>query len=396
MSAAIGYVTGTGTASSLADPLVRAYWSDKLHQESLNDLFWTARGMVASLTAGETDDEDALKRMAAAPLISIDDFDTKRTQRVRLALMKQLIRNRGLADRAASSGGIAAATFGVTTMIAAEEVLDLYDTEVLVEQYKHATAFDTPEIQDLRTSFRMDRLARTALSTWMTDQKEELVNDAFEDGYAAHVIRAGLASAVTHPNKTYAGAGTSDETVGNDGTLSLALLRKLYAKARHHTHTVSAVAYDNPLNPIKIGGGEYFALCAPAFALNDLMADPTFRQTMERVLPRGEDHPLLTRAAVVIEGICVHEYNRVRHPTSGAERLNKYHLPFLGAKAIVIANASKPRLVIRKEDEYEDRYGVGIKWIGGTRRVDFSNSADTVDLLNQSSIMATVFASSTL
>lgn len=395
MSAAIGYVTGSGTASSLADPLVRAYWSDKLHQESLQDLFWTERGMVAQLTSAETEDEDALKRMAAAPLISIDDFDTKRTQRVRLALMRQLIRNRGLTNRAAASGGIAAATFGVTTMVGAEEVLSLYDTEVLVEQYKHATAFDTPDIQDLRTSFRMDQLSRTALSTWMTDQKEELVNDAFEDGYAAHVIRAGFTSAVTHPNKKYAGAGSSDETVSNDGTLSLAFIRRLYALARHNLFTDANGTYDNPLNPISINGGEYFALTAPAFAINDLCADPAFRQTMERALPRGVDHPLLTRASVVAEGVCIHEYNRVRHPTSGDGRLNKYHCQFMGAKAIVLANASKPRLVVRKEDEYEDRYGVGIKWVGGTRRCDYQDQGDTYTL-NQSSIMATVFASSTL
>lgn len=395
MSSPIGYVTGSGSATSLTDPLVRAWWSDKLHQQSINDLFFTDRGMTARLAAGETDDDDALKRMAGAPLISIDDFETKRTQRVRLALMRQLTRNTGLTDRSAASGGLNAATFGPATMVGNEEVLDLYDTEVIVELYKHATAFDSPEIQDLRTSFRMDRLARTALGTWMTDQKEELVIDAFEDGYASHIIRATLASAVPHPNKFYGGAASSDATVGNDGTLTLALLRRMYAKAKHQVLTVSSVDYPNPINPLKIAGGEYYGLLAPAFAINDLDADPTFRQSLERVLPRGMDHPLLTRANFCVEGIAVHEYNRVRKPTSGADRANQYHLIFLGAKAIVLANASKPRLVVRKEDEYEDRYGVGIKWVGGTRRADFSNAGDTVTM-NQSSMMWTVWASSVL
>ena len=46
MSAPIGYSTGTGTATSLADPLVKILWSDKLHKETLDELFFNSRGLM--------------------------------------------------------------------------------------------------------------------------------------------------------------------------------------------------------------------------------------------------------------------------------------------------------------------------------------------------------------
>ena len=56
----------------------------------------------------------------------------------------------------------------------------------------------------------------------------------------------------------------------------------------------------------------------------------------------------------------------------------------LGADAIVCGNASEPRLVRRKEDEYEDRYGVGIKQVFGCARADFFHINNN-DNINQSS-----------
>lgn len=390
MSSPIGYVTGSGSATSLSDPLVRAYWSDRLHVESIAELYFTARGMSARMGSPESDDGDPEVRLAGVPLVIIDDLKTKRTQRVRMALQRQLTRNRGLTNR---SGSLNSATYGPATMVGNEELMDLYDMEVIVELLKHATAFDTPEIQDLRTSFRMEELARTALGTWMTDQKEESVVDAFEEGNAAHVVAATLASAVTHPNAFYAGAATDDASLQATDTLSAATIRRMYAGARHHRP--SGLSTDVPFQPLKVEGGEYFALLAPAYVLNDLNADPVYRQTQERVLNRGTDHPLLTRAQATFEGVCIHEYNRVRKPTSGGNQAHVYHLIFLGAKALVMANATKPTLVLRKEDEYGDRFGVGIKCVFGVGRTDYQNAGNTVTI-NQSSARWSVYSAASV
>jgi hypothetical protein len=67
----------------------------------------------------------------------------------------------------------------------------------------------------------------------------------------------------------------------------------------------------------------------------------------------------------------------------------------LGASSLVFGNAGKPRLVRRKEDEYEDRYGVGIKLVFGCARSDFYHINNN-DKINQSSAQWSVFANSTI
>ncbi len=370
MSAAIGYVTGSGSATSLSDPLVKILWSDKLHVQTLNELFFTERGM----TAPEQGDEETFERRPAAPIIVKDDFSKSRGQRIRLALRLQLTSN---SDRSSLDSH----TYSSETMVGNEEVMELYDMECLVELLKNATAFDTPEIQSLRTNFRMDVQARDALGDWMRDQKEEGINDAFVDGNAAHVIATTLKSSDTHPNIKY---GVSSDNSSNDDldagdTLSVALLRRMYGWARQ-----------NKINPVRDEGQEAYCLLAPVSAVNDLDADSEYRDSMNNAGPRAWNNPMFSRAEKKFGGVFVHEYERLRSPTH-ANSANIFQCMLIGAHSVVLGNADKPRLVRRKEDEYEDRYGVGIKHIFGCARADFVDRTDATTI-NQSSAQWNVWA----
>lgn len=384
----MAYVTGTASAT-LADPLIKILYSEDLHMETLDELWFTKAGM----TKRETGNEEAFDRKASAPIIIKDEFGKERGQRIRLALQKQLKANRA-GDTASGAGsgnlattnlrsndatnGIRAKTYGSTSMIDAEEVMELYDLEVVVEQYKHATAFDTPGIQDLKTNFRMDDRARNALQVWLKDQKEEAIVDALSDGNAAHVIRSGLKSATAHPNQDNVGstASVAQGSLTSSHTLSTAELRRMWAKLSV-----------NNINPIQVDGQECYALLAPVQCVNDLDADSDYRNAFQHAAPRSSDNPLFTRASHKYAGIYVHEYNRCRNNwVSSASEANEFQLPLLGSDAIVLGNASEPVLVNRKEDAYGDKYGVGIKCIFGAARADFQNTGDSVTL-NQSSYL---------
>ena len=117
------------------------------------------------------------------------------------------------------------------------------------------------------------------------------------------------------------------------------------------------------------------------------MNDSDIKTTYQNAFTRtgaGSDNPLFSRAEIIFEGIAVHEYNRVRVPGSGTNAASTRRNIVLGADALICGNASEPRLVRRKEDAYEDRYGVGIKQIFGCARADFAAAANN-DTLNQSS-----------
>ena len=374
------FTTGTANLNAtgtLSDPLINILFSQKLHVETQSELFFNQRGLMKKEDGGE----DTFERRADSPIIVKDEFAKERGQRIRLALRKQLttgLTDAVTADRDHASTGLPAATFGTTTMIGAEESMNLYDLEVVVELMKHAVGFATPEIQDLRTPFKMEQEAASALRDWLTAQYEESILDAHYDGNAAHVVRAGYAAAVTHPRQVWGGDATQQSEIAAADVLNADALRRTYENLRV-----------NNVNPIKTSDGkEMYVLLAHVYAISDLMADSDIKSTYQNAYTRtaaGADNPLFSRAEIIFEGIAVHEYNRIRRPVGSAnDAPSTMRNIVLGSDAIICGNASEPRLVRRKEDEYEDRYGVGIKQVFGCARADFSHINNNTTL-NQSS-----------
>ena len=369
------FTTGTGSATSLADPLVNILFSQKLHIETQDELWFNQRGLMKKEDGGE----DTFERKSDSPIVVKDEFGKERGQRIRLALRKQLTTNVGLSDRDGSGTGanvLNQYTFGISSMIDQEENMNLYDMEVVVELMKHAVGFATPELQDLRTPFKMEQEAASALRDWLAGQYEESILDAHYEGNAAHVIKSGFASATAHPRVIWSNNATAQSDISNDDLLSAADLRKVYESMRI-----------NNINPLKVDGKEMYVLLAHVYSISDLMNDSDIKNTYQNAFSRtaaGSDNPLFSRAEVIFEGIAVHEYNRVRVPGSGTNAASTRRNIVLGADALICGNASEPRLVRRKEDAYEDRYGVGIKQIFGCARADFQHINNNVTL-NQSS-----------
>ena len=369
------FTTGTGSATSLADPLVNILFSQKLHIETQDELWFNQRGLMKKEDGGE----DTFERKSDSPIVVKDEFGKERGQRIRLALRKQLTTNVGLADRDGAGTGATVLnqyTFGISSMIDQEENMNLYDMEVVVELMKHAVGFATPELQDLRTPFKMEQEAASALRDWLAGQYEESILDAHYEGNAAHVIKSGFASATAHPRVIWSNNATEQGDISNDDLLSAADLRKVYESMRI-----------NNINPLKVDGKEMYVLLAHVYSISDLMNDSDIKNTYQNAFSRtaaGSDNPLFSRAEVIFEGIAVHEYNRVRVPGSGTNAASTRRNIVLGADALICGNASEPRLVRRKEDAYEDRYGVGIKQIFGCARADFQHINNNVTL-NQSS-----------
>ena len=191
----MAFVTGAGSTAGLADPLVNILFSSKMHVETQGELFFNKAGLMKKEDGGE----DPYNRKADSPIVVKDEFGKERGQRIRLALRKALDRNvTGVTDRDGSGTGSTVLnqyTFGTTSMIDQEESMVLNDMEVVVELMKHAVGFDTPELQDLKTNFRMEQEAAGALADWLTGQYEESILDALYEGNAAHVIKSGFASA---------------------------------------------------------------------------------------------------------------------------------------------------------------------------------------------------------
>lgn len=358
----MSYVTGT----AIGNNLTVISFSSKLHRETQTRMFFNEAGMVRP----DTGDEDSFTRKAGTPIVSQEMLNGKRAQEVRVGLQLQLTRNR---SATVGTRSINQYTYGTGNMIDQEEVLALSNFKAFVEQMKHATAFDVPEIQDLRTEFKMTAVAANALADWCAAEIEESRLDAIYDRYSAHVVATSLASASDPPanNQQWANRKADDAALGGSDRLTAAELRRMYA-----WFTV------NNINPIRYQGGEYAILLCHTYNYMDLWADTEFQNSMQNGWQRAskpEDNPIFSGANAVFANICIHQYNRIR--TSGTNA-NVRRCILLGADALAEGITSRPKLVRRKEDKYEDVFGLAVKAINGWARADWVPQSGTT--LNQS------------
>jgi len=369
----MGFTTGTGTYTSLDHPLVRSLWGAQMHVEQLFQLIFTLMGM----TGPEQGGEDTFVRGADTPPLFIkEEFGKDRGQEIILALRKQLADT----PKANSSGqGTVDKHRGVYTLLDNEEQLDLYDMSIIVNTLKHAVGWDTPELQDLRTLFRMDRLASEALHDWMLDQLETMVMDGLINGQAYHVVADTYASNVAHAYSVYANNAGSSEALNSDCTLGLDEVQRAYALAAHYK-----------FNPIRVQGWEGYLFMVPVWCMNNLLNDETARTTLERAHPRSPDHPLFNRAAFVLDKMIIMQYDRCQHPSDVEESGNKWICPVLGGGAAGIGYGSMVKLVMRDETEYQDRRGIAIRRVTGAGRCQWANAGNT-ETIQQSSLLYEIF-----
>ena len=371
----MAFVTGT----AIGNTLTLQAWSAKFHRETDDRNFWVQSGMRAN----DPGDEPTFERRPSAPVIVQEQLNAKRAQQVNVGLTMQLTTNHtaGLVRVDADGDvGIDDATYGTTTMIDQEEVMKLNSFITWVEQMKWATGFDTPDLQDLRTELKMTVQAADRLVDWFTEEREESINDAIYHQFSAHVI-GGLSQTAADPlNNIYGGRVANAAALSSSERLTAAELRRLY--------TWAITENINPLRGVgnKMGG---FCLLVHPFNYADLWADEEFRQYNAQGNVRGTGNPAMDMADFEFHGIYLYKYSRIRNPSSGANASNVRRCILLGADAVGEGVTMRPRLVRRKEDKYEDFFGLAVKGINGASRADWAPVTGTA--FNQSSAVCSYY-----
>jgi len=350
----------TGTA--LTNNLTRIAFSSVLHRQTQDKLFFNKKNMVGKDIGGES----AFERRAGLPIRSLEALNGKRAQEVRVGLMMQLTRNR---TQATGERSLNARTYGVSssnTMVDQEELAALHNCIAFTEQSKHATSTVTPEIQDLRTEFKVTAQLGGLLTDWSAAEREENTLDAIYYKWSGHV-KAGLSQTASSPptaNQKWAGAATDDASLGTSDRLSPAELRRM----------CSFVETKN-ISPVTFKGMEGYVLLVHPFNYNDLISNSEIQASLQNAYPRDKkDNPLFGAADFEYAGIYVYKYSRIR---ASATNPNARRCILLGADAVAEGVTSRPRLVRRKEDDYEDIFGLGIKEIYGQSRFDWAPNSGT-------------------
>ena len=359
-----------GYPIATTDPLAAKLWSKVKHMQQISAIFFQMNGMMAA----DGDDREAVKRQAGAAVIRVDDFGKGPGDTCTLKLIRQLTRSPRTAGntQGVPTGSL---TYGSTPMVGHEEPTIYMDVVMRLEMLKNSTGSDTPAMVDLRSSTRWERDAPDLLETWLTVNVEELILDAFYDGYSYHVIAGGAETVETHANIEWAGNATSQATIAETHELGLPEIRKMATWLRVRN-----------INPImKERKGMNCLLVGPR-VFSDLKEDTDFLAVAQHAGDRGRDNPLFTDGDLIVDNIVIKPWNRIRVVSASAT--NKQNQTerclLLGAKGAAIGYGSQPMIVRRNEHNYRDRDGFAIKQIVGTRRAQWQ-TANNATTLNQSS-----------
>ena len=370
------FVTGTAAGNTL----VTIAFDAKLQREhQVRNFFMGHRGLVAPAPT----DEDTFERPASAPIISSEELNNKRAYQVRTGLSRALDRN---VSQSAGRRSLNAYSYSTTGMGGNEQTMTLHYAIAYVEQMKNATSFVTPELQDLRVRFKMKVVGANVLADWMTREQEESCLDAPYDKFSAHST-AGLTLTQADPptaNLKFPNGKTAEDQLTTGDELTMTELMRMAAFCE------TGPSGGQPLNPINIANGEYYLLLVHPYNFNDLLGSQEFREVCIGGSVRGEtDSPYFKYADARMFNILIYKYPRIRVATTNA---NVRKCLLLGSNAIVQGVTARPHLVERKEDDYGDVYGVGIKAINGWTRTDWIPDSGTT--FNQSMAIWNVFTKS--
>lgn len=210
-----------------------------------------------------------------------------------------------------------------------EEALTLYSDSVLIDQLRHAHKLNGNMSQQ-RIAYNLRQQMKSSLADWFSGRYDASILNQLSGNSAQTDTRVTGLNSVTAPESThqiFAGTATSEATLTNSMTMSLALL---------NTPVVKAKTLFPAIRPIKCKNGEYY-ICMlnplQANALRQTTAANEWNAVYQSAMMGGkiEDNPIFTGAIGVSNGVILHEDARV--PYGDNTQGNQNYFTDLGAAA---------------------------------------------------------------
>lgn len=251
-----------------------------------------------------------------------------------------------------------------TTLEGQEEALTTYSYNLSLEQYRHAVR-DAGAIDRQRAAFSIDSESEAAIKDWGAEKIDDLCFSAIVN---SPTRIAYLTDATTFTTTTSLATAKAGLAATSQLTANFLSFVKTYAKTGANRAFV-------PLRPIKIEGREYYILLIHPDAMYDLKTDTTFQQFLRDAEVRGPTNPLFTGASAIVDGVIVHEHEKMPITTDGdGSSLPCAQGVLLGAQALCWAWGKRPEIVMRDFD-YGNERGYAWGMIAGTGKPQF-NSED--------------------
>lgn len=271
----------------------------------------------------------------------------------------------GLRMRATGAG-----ITGDGTLEGNEEKLNFYNLTSTLQQYRHAVR-DESEISRQRPAFDVEDEMRQAIKDWGTEKLDQLIFDAMGIG----------AGASTTPTKTFYKTSTGAVAAGSAATAKAALDANnskidpaLISAVKAWAKTGGNRSYV-PIRPVRVGSKDYYIICTHPDSLYDLKTNSTYQQFVKDAAERGDSNPLFTGAIAIIDGVVIHENEKIYTAADGGGTTVPWcSAALFGQQCVCWGWGKRPKL-IEKDFDYEDELGKAWRLIASATKSQF-NSLD--------------------
>lgn len=269
-----------------------------------------------------------------------------------------------------------------------EEALVNDEQLITIDQLRHGCK-SKGRMAEQSTVIRFRAQSKDKLSFWLSEKIDELMHltaagraytlntDGSTRGASElpQLNFAAQVSAATSGRILYGGDATSEGSLaaGDIMTWNFLVGAQAYAKRKK-------------IKPIMSNGRQHHVVLLSTEQLRDLKADATYQQNVGRAGPRGDSNPLFKNAVAVVDGLVIHEHNKVFNTlgaTSGAAKwgvglnLDGAQALLLGAQALGFATIGNAFWEESDSTDYKNRPGVAYGRIFGMLKPVYMSRPDS-------------------
>lgn len=257
---------------------------------------------------------------------------------------------------------------GDNTLEGNEEALINDAQEITVDHMRNGVK-SKGSMAEQQTVIRFRAQAKDKLTFWLSDKIDELMfltasGRAYSlktDGSARSgsqlpqlAFAADVTAASTNRIK-YAGSATGEASLTTSDKMTWNFIVELCSFAKRKR-----------IRPIRSGGKEYYAIVMSPEQARDLKQDSGYQSNVRSAAPRSNKNPLFTGAFAVVDGVILHEHNKVFN-TQGLTSGNKWgsggtvegaQALLMGAQALGLATIGTPAMRESSDNDYGDKPGI--------------------------------------
>ncbi len=246
------------------------------------------------------------------------------------------------------------------TITGNEQKLDSFRDSVSLEERSIAVAYEGG-LSEKRPVFQISDESHRALVEAGASHMDQMCFDA---------LYAGTPTKIFQMAATPAAGGTVGAILATD---------LLTPKKISYIKTGALTGWNRsqePFKPVMIDGKPHYVILTHPDALFDLKQDSQYQQYLRDAEIRGKDNPLFTGAVALVDGVIIHESERIFISKKGGVGSNVAYAKTLlmGQNALVWADGKREEIVMEQRN-YKKITGYCWTLIAGTKRVTF-NSKD--------------------